>query len=114
MVLLDILIYPITFIVFVIIIKVGLKKRCGGKTLIAGFLIFFFLSLFTITITDGIINPPLDISWRYIEFSLGGGIIGLMAFAILYMIGKPIYEIITKNNSKPEKKDNSGELKEPF
>ena len=114
-VLFDILIYPIAFIVFVIIIKVGLKKRCGGgKTLIAGFVIFFFLSLFTLLIVDGAVNPPLDISWKYIELPIGAGMIGLMAFAVLYIIGKPIYDRIKKKNIITEKKDDSGELKEPF
>ncbi len=112
--LLDILIYPIVFIVFVISIKVGLKKRLGGgKTLVAGFVIFFFLSLFTLIIVDGIINPPFDISWTYIEFPLGGGMIGLMAFAVLYIIGKPIYDRIKKKNIITEK-DDSKELKEPL
>jgi len=112
--LLDILIYPIAFFVFVISIKVGLKKRLGGgKTLVAGFVIFFFLSLFTLIIVDGIIRPPLHISWAYIEFPLGAGMVGLVAFAILYMIGKPIYDGIKKKNIKTEK-DDSKELKEPL
>ena len=111
--LLDILIYPIVFFVFVIIMKVGLKKRCGGKTLVAGFVIFFFLSLFTLIIADGVINPPFDISWTYIELPLGGGMVGLVAFAVLYIIGKPIYDGIKKKNITTEK-DDSKELKEPL
>ncbi len=103
--LLDILIYPIAFFVFIIIIKVSLKKRCGGgKILAAGFLIFFFLSLFTLIIVDGTVNPPLDISWNYIEYPLGMGMIGLMAFAVLYIIGKPIYDRIKKKKIEPDKK----------
>ena len=113
--LLDILIYPIAFFVLVISIKVGLKKRLGGgKTLVAGFVIFFFLSLFTLIIVDGVIHPPLHISWTYIELPLGAGMVGLVAFAVLYMIGKPIYDGIKKKNIKTEEKDDSKELKEPL
>ena len=101
---LDILIYPIAFFVFLIIIKVGFKKRCGGgKILAAGFFIFFSLSLITLTIVDGIINPPLDISWNYIEYPLGMGMIGLLSFALLYATGKPIYDKIKKKKLKSDK-----------
>ena len=113
MTLFGILIFPIVFFVFVIIVKVGLKKRCGGKTLVAGFVIFFFLSLFTLIIVDGVIRPPINISWIYIEVPLGGGLVGLVAFAVLYMIGKPIYYRIKKKNITTEK-DDSNELKEPL
>ncbi len=113
--LLDILIYPIAFFIFVAIVKVGLRKRCGGgKTLVAGFVIFFFLSLFTLLIVDGIISPPLHMSWTYLELPLGVGMIGLMAFAVLYIIGKPIYDGIKKKNTITEGKDDSKELKEPL
>ena len=86
----------------------------GGKTLVAGFVIFFFLSLFILIIVDGVINPPFDISWTYIEVPLGAGMVGLVAFAVLYMIGKPIYDGIKKKNIKTEEKDDSKELKEPL
>ncbi len=77
-------------------------------------MIFFFLSLFTLLIVDGAVNPPLDMSWRYIELPIGVGMIGLIAFAVLYMIGAPIYNRIKKKNIITEKKDDLGELKEPF
>ena len=113
--LLDILIYPIAFFIFIAIMKIGLRKRCGGgKTLIAGFVIFFFLSLFTFIIVDGIIYPPIHLSWAYIEVPLGTGMIGLVAFAVLYIIGKPIFDKIKKKNTLTEEEDDSNGLIEPL
>ena len=113
--LLEILIYPIAFFIFIAIVKIGLRKRCGGgKTLIAGFVIFFFLSFFTLLIVDSIIRPPIHISWAYIEIPIGTGMIGLVAFAVLYIVGKPIFDRIKKKNTLTEEKEDSNELIEPI
>lgn len=94
-------IYLIAFVVFIIIVKFGLKKRLDyGRVAIAGFIIGMLFAIILVVVGYITYNPdnPNYAFELYMDRwpalaggAIGEGIITLVAFVVLYAIAKPVY-----------------------
>lgn len=95
--------YFVIFLIFVAVVKFRMKRKLDyGKVAIAGFISGVLVSIILIIIGSSFTTgyQPNHIPAFIIGNSIGEGIIELIAFIMLYTIGKFLYKRMKKKPNK--------------